>query len=156
MQVVRLKLTNKVWLGDVMACKKIELFKAYQKLLKVEASLAKNEECGSQAQDMTLKQVYYLRIIDQKDKVTFSQLAEETCNSKPTITELISKFISMDCVYRERSAEDRRVYYIYLTPKGKLIARAQERTQIRFIDQIRDSLTDDELSQFITLLNKIL
>jgi len=139
-----------------MACKKIELYKAYHKLLQIEADLLENEDCECQAQDMTLKQVYYLRIIDQKDKVTFSQLAQETCNSKPTITELISKFISMDCVYRERSAEDRRVYYIYLTPKGKLIARAQERTQIRFIDYIRGSLTDDELNQFITLLNKIL
>lgn len=139
-----------------MACKKIELYKAYHKLLQIEADLLENEDCECQTQDMTLKQVYYLRIIDQKDKVTFSQLAQETCNSKPTITELISKFISMDCVYRERSSEDRRVYYIYLTPKGKLIARAQERTQIRFIDHIRNSLTDNELSQFITLLNKIL
>ncbi|MBK5243979.1 MAG: MarR family transcriptional regulator [Eubacteriaceae bacterium] len=139
-----------------MVCKKIELYKAYHKLLQIEADLLKNEDCECQAQDMTLKQVYYLRIIDQKDKVTFSQLAQETCNSKPTITELISKFISMDCVYRERSAEDRRVYYIYLTPKGKLIARAQERMQIRFIDHIRNSLTDAELNQLITLLNKIL
>lgn len=139
-----------------MACKKIELYQAYLKLLQMEADFHDNEECQCQAQDMTLKQVYYLRIIDQKDRVTFSQLAQETCNSKPTITELISKFISMDCVYRERSAEDRRVYYICLTQKGKSIARAQERTQIRFIERIRNSLTEVELNEFITLLNKIL
>lgn len=139
-----------------MACKKIELYQAYHKLIQFEANFPENEECGCQGQEMTLKQVYYLRIIDQKDRVTFSQLAQETCNSKPTITELISKFISMDCVYRERSAEDRRVYYIYLTTKGKSIARAQERTKIRFIEHIRNSLTEAELNQFITLLNKIL
>lgn len=139
-----------------MTCKNNELYQAYLKLLQSEASSFKSEDGGCREQDMTLKQVYYLRIIDQKDRVTFSQLAQETSNSKPTITELINKFISMDCVYRERSSEDRRVYYIYLTPKGKSIARAREKTQIRFVEHIRNSLTETELNELIMLLNKIL
>jgi DNA-binding MarR family transcriptional regulator len=137
-----------------MTCKKNELYRAYQKLLQLEAELQQKETC--QAQDITIKQVYYLRIIDKNYRVTFSQLAQETCNSKPTITEVINKFISMDCVYRERSPEDGRVFFIYLTPKGKAIARAEERTQIRCVEKISNSLTDEELEQFITLLNKIL
>jgi DNA-binding MarR family transcriptional regulator len=62
----------------------------------------------------------------------------------------------MGCVYRERSPEDGRVYFIYLTPKGKSIARSEERTQIQVIERIKNSLTDEELDQLITLLNKIL
>jgi len=137
-----------------MACKKNELYQAYQKLLQIEADFHEDEE--GQARDITIKQVYYLRIIDQNYRVTFSQLAQETRNSKPTITELIGKFISMGCVYRERSPEDGRVYFIYLTPKGKSIARAEEKTQVLLVERITNSLTDEELDQFITLLNKIL
>ncbi|WP_243135620.1 MarR family winged helix-turn-helix transcriptional regulator [Acetobacterium tundrae] len=135
-----------------MTCKKNELYQAYQKLLQMEADFLEE----GQARDITIKQVYYLRIIDQNYRVTFSQLAQETRNSKPTITELISKFISMGCVYRERSPEDGRVYFIYLTPKGKSIARAEEKTQVLLVERITNSLTDEELDQFITLLNKIL
>ncbi|WP_296561111.1 MarR family winged helix-turn-helix transcriptional regulator [uncultured Acetobacterium sp.] len=139
-----------------MTCKKNELYEAYHKLLKLDATLHENENCQCQAEDVTSKQKYYLKVIDKNYRVTFSQLAQETQNSKPTITELISKFISMGCVYRERSPEDGRVYFIYLTPKGKSIARSEERTQIQFIERIKNSLTDDELDQLITLLNKIL
>jgi len=137
-----------------MTCKKNELYQAYHKLLQMESDIHEKQEC--QAQDITIKQVYYLRIIDKNYRVTFSQLAQETCNSKPTITEVISKFISMGCVYRERSPEDGRVFFIYLTPKGKTIARAEESTQIRCVERITESLTDEELDQLITLLNKIL
>lgn len=139
-----------------MTCKKNELYEAYHKLLKLDAALHKNETCQCHADDFTSKQKYYLKIIDQNYRVTFSQLAQETRNSKPTITELISKFISMGCVYRERSPEDGRVYFIYLTQKGKSIARSEERSQIQLIEHIKSSLTDDELDQLITLLNKIL
>ncbi|WP_041668783.1 MarR family winged helix-turn-helix transcriptional regulator [Acetobacterium woodii] len=139
-----------------MTCKKNELYEAYHKLLKLDSALHKNETCQCQADDFTSKQKYYLKIIDQNYRVTFSQLAQETQNSKPTITELISKFISMGCVYRERSPEDGRVYFIYLTQKGKSIARSEERSQIQLIEHIKNSLTDDELDQLITLLNKIL
>ena len=139
-----------------MACKKNELYEAYHKLMKLDAALHESETCQSQAEDVTSKQKYYLKVIDKNYRVTFSQLAQETQNSKPTITELISKFISMGCVYRERSPEDGRVYFIYLTPKGKSIARSEERTQIQIIERIKNSLTDEELDQLITLLNKIL
>ncbi len=139
-----------------MACKKNELYEAYHKLMKLDAALHESETCQCQAEDVTSKQKYYLKVIDKNYRVTFSQLAQETQNSKPTITELISKFISMGCVYRERSPEDGRVYFIYLTPKGKSIARSEERTQIQIIERIKNSLTDEELDQLITLLNKIL
>lgn len=139
-----------------MICKKNDLYEVYQQLMELEAEFLHTEECCCQAKELTINQIKYLRIIDQKYRVTFSELAQETNNSKPTITETVSKFVSQGCVYRERSAEDRRVYYIYLTPKGKSIARAQERTKLRLIERIQENLTEAEMKQFITLLNKVL
>ena len=56
-------------------------------------------ECG--LSDMTVKQIAYLKTIDEQGEVTFSRLAEITRNSKPTITEMINRFVRMECVYRE-------------------------------------------------------
>ncbi|MDN5307203.1 MAG: hypothetical protein PWP16_566 [Eubacteriaceae bacterium] len=139
-----------------MICKKNDLYEVYQRLHELEAEFLHTEKSCCQAQELTMNQIKYLKIIDARFRVTFSELAEETKNSKPTITETINRFITQGCVYRERSAEDRRVYYIYLTPKGKSIARAQEKTKLRLIERIQENLTDDEMKQFITLLNKVL
>lgn len=138
-----------------MACKKEELCKVYKKLIELGTNSAENEECKYQYEDMTEKQVYYLQLIDRRTRMTFSELARETRNSKPTITELIGKLITSDCVYRQRSDEDRRVYYIFLTPKGKMIARAQEKAHYQLVEQIQNKLDAQELDLLISLLYKI-
>lgn len=139
-----------------MICKKNDLYEIYQRLMELEASFLQVEELNSSAQKLTSKQINYLKIIDSKYRVTFSELAQETNHSKPTITEVVNKFIMQNCVYRERSEEDRRVFYIYLTPKGKSIARTQETIQLKLIERIQRNLSDDEIIQFITLLRRVL
>ncbi len=139
-----------------MICNKNDLYEIYQRLMELEASFLQVEKLNSSAQTLTIKQINYLKIIDSKYRVTFSELAQETNHSKPTITEVINNFITLDCVYRERSQEDRRVFYIYLTPKGKSIARTQETTQLKLIERIQKNLSDDEIRQFITLLKRAL
>ena len=63
-----------------------------------ECSCSIFSECG--LSDMTVKQIAYLKTIDDQEKVTFGRLAEITRNSKPTITEMINKFVRMECVFR--------------------------------------------------------
>lgn len=139
-----------------MICKRNDLYEIYQRLMELEASFLDVEESNASAHKLTNKQINYLKIIDSRYRITFSQLAQETNHSKPTITEVINKFISQDYVYRERSQKDRRVFYIYLTPKGKSIARAEETTQLRLIERIQKNLSDDEVVLFITLLERVL
>lgn len=138
-----------------MICNRNDLYEIYQRLMELEASLSQIEKLNSSAQKLTNKQIAYLKIIDSKYRITFSELAQETNHSKPTITEVINNFIKLNCVYRERSQEDRRVFYIYLTPKGKSIARTQETIQLKLIERIQESLSDDEIRQFITLLKRV-
>lgn len=139
-----------------MICNKNDLYEIYQRLLELEANFLQVEKLNSSAHSLTIKQITYLKIIDSRYRITFSELAQETNHSKPTITEVINNFISLDCVYRVRSQEDRRVFYIYLTPKGKSIARTQETTQLKLIERIQKNLSDDEIKQFISLLKRVL
>ena len=118
-----------------------------------ESSCAILSECG--VPDITVKQIGYLKVIDEQGDVTFTRLAEITRNSKPTITEMVNKFENMECVYREQSPYDGRVLYIRLTDKGRSIARAEENALSRLIERMKDYLDEDDMDVLIQILRKV-
>jgi len=132
-----------------------DLFEAFQNLLRLknECSCSIFSECG--LSEMTVKQIAYLRTIDENGDITFSGLAEITRNSKPTITEMINKFERMQCVYREPCPEDGRVLHIRLTEKGRKIAQAEQFALRRVIERMMDLLDDDEMDLLIGILQKV-
>ncbi len=132
-----------------------QLFSEFEKLIRIrnECSCRIFSECG--LPDMTVRQVAYLRTIDGQGDVTFSRLAEITQNSKPTITEMINRFVRMECVYRESCPEDKRILYIHLTDKGKKIAQAEQAALRQVIEQMTDSLDENELDLLIEILQKV-
>jgi DNA-binding MarR family transcriptional regulator len=138
-----------------MVREKERLLIAVEHLIRIrnESSCAILSECG--VPDITVKQIGYLKTIDEHGDVTFTRLAEITRNSKPTITEMINKFVSMECVYRERSHDDGRVLYIRLTDKGRRIARAEENALSRLIERLRDSLDEDDMDVLVQIIRKI-
>jgi DNA-binding MarR family transcriptional regulator len=138
-----------------MIAKKEHLFIVFENLISIksECSCEIFSECG--LSDITVKQIGYLRAIDEHGEVTFSRLAKITKNSKPTITEMINKFVKMECVYREKCSDDGRVIYIRLTEKGQMIARAEEKALMKVIEKMADSLDEKELDTLIEILAKL-
>jgi DNA-binding MarR family transcriptional regulator len=132
-----------------------QLCDVFENLIRIknECSCTIFSECG--LSDMTVKQIAYLRVINEQGDVTFSRLAEITRNSKPTITEMINKFVRMECVYREPSPDDRRILYIRLTEKGQKIARAEEAALRRVIERMVNSLDEHELAILTGILQKV-
>jgi len=131
------------------------LLAAVEQLIRIrnETSSAILCECG--IPDITVKQLGYLKTIDEQGEVTFTRLAEITSNSKPTITELINRFESMECVYRERSPDDRRIIYIRLTEKGRRIARAEDDALSLLVERMRNSLDHDEVDLLVRIIWKV-
>ncbi|KUG05770.1 transcriptional regulator, marr family [hydrocarbon metagenome] len=131
------------------------LFEALEDLLRVrnECSSRILSECG--LSDMTVKQIAYLKTINEQGEVTFSRLAAITRNSKPTITEMVNKFVRMECVYRKPCADDRRVLYIRLTEKGQRIAQAEHDALRQIIERMTETLDEREQELLIGLLKKI-
>ena len=131
------------------------LLKVLEHLLamKNECSCSIFSECG--LSDMTVRQIAYLKVIDEQGDVTFSRLAEITKNSKPTITEMVNKFVRMECVYREPCRDDGRILYIRLTDKGKMIAQAEQAALRRVIERMINSLDEEELDLLIGVLQKV-
>jgi DNA-binding MarR family transcriptional regulator len=103
----------------------------------------------------TLKQIEYLKKFDGRQYVTISQLAEELSLSKPSITEMVRKFIQLDCVKKEQCNHDARVYYLFLTDKGKKIARLEQLVNEHFIRRMGKSLNEEEINLLIEILLKV-
>jgi DNA-binding MarR family transcriptional regulator len=131
------------------------LFEVLNNLIRMkhECSCSIFSECG--LSDITVRQIAYLKTIDDQGEVTFSRLAEITRNSKPTITEMINKFVRMECVYRERCTDDGRILFIRLTDKGKKIAQAEQHALRRVIEQMVNSLDEHEMDLLIGILQKV-
>ena len=131
------------------------LFVVFENLIRIknECSCTIFSECG--LSDMTVRQIAYLKAIAEQDEVTFSRLAEITQNSKPTITEMINRFVRMECVYREPCPDDGRILYIRLTDKGQKIAKAEHHALRRVIERMMNSLDEDETDLLIGILQKV-
>ena len=121
--------------------------------IKGECSCEILSKCG--LSDITVKQIGYLRAIDGHEQVTFSKLAKITKNSKPTITEMINKFVKFECIYREKCPDDGRVIYIRLTEKGQMIARSEENSLMKVIEKMVDLLNEKEIGTLIEILEKL-
>lgn len=132
-----------------------QLIEAYKRIreLNGECQCHINDECG--INEMTVKQIRYIQLISQYDQLTFSKFANVTRNSKPTITQLINKFIKQGCVYKEKSCNDGRVSYIRLTGKGYKIANIEKQTSETLISRMMERLTEEEIDTLIQILNKL-
>jgi len=132
-----------------------DLCEAFEGLIRLKNDCSCNifSECG--LSDITVKQIAYLKVIDQHGEITFSRLAEITRNSKPTITEMINRFVRMECVFRERCPDDGRILYIRLTEKGQKIAKAEQAAMQRVIERMMNSLDKHELDLLVEILQKV-
>ncbi|HVP96469.1 MarR family transcriptional regulator [Methanoregula sp.] len=138
-----------------MADPREQLFGEFEKLLRIrnECSCRIFSDCG--LSEMTVRQIAYLRTIDEEGNMTFSRLAEITNTSKPTVTEMVNRFVRMDCAYRESCPDDRRIAYIHLTEKGKAIAQAEHAALRRLVERMAETLDEDELDLLVGILRKI-
>ena len=105
--------------------------------------------------ELTFKQIEYLRKFDEHDYVTISQLAEELNLSKPSVTELVKRFIRLNCIKREQCNHDARIKYIFLTERGRAIARMERIALRNFINRVEKCLDDEDIKGLIDILSKI-
>lgn len=134
---------------------KEKLYKTYSYLMEIKGECSCTLLEKYNISELTLRQIGYLKKFDEYEYITSSELAEALNLSKPSVTEMIKKFIKLDCVYKKQCNMDGRVQYIHLTEKGKCIARIEELKIKRLIDRVLDSLEDEDIDELIELLHKV-
>ena len=131
------------------------LYETYSGLMKVKGECSCKLIDELNMSELTLRQIEYIKKIGKYESITISGLAEILNLSKPSITEMVKKFIKLDCVYKRQCAEDGRVQYIYLTERGECIARFEDLEIKRLVAKMLESLDHGEIDILISILIKI-
>jgi DNA-binding MarR family transcriptional regulator len=131
------------------------LYETYSGLMKVKGECSCKLIDELNMSELTLRQIEYIKKIGKYEAITISGLAEILNLSKPSITEMVKKFIKLDCVYKRQCQEDGRVQYIYLTERGECIARFEDLEIKRLVAKMLESLDHSEIDVLISILIKI-
>lgn len=87
---------------------------------------------------------FYLSTINELGKPNFTMIAEELQISKPAVSVMIKKLLSMNLVEKEKSVEDRRVMYIKLTEKGKKLMKGDHALYNNLSKQIKSIVNNEQ------------
>jgi DNA-binding MarR family transcriptional regulator len=105
--------------------------------------------------EMSLKQINYLKTLNNTCGMTTSQLAETLDLSKPTVTEMVKKFIKLDLVFKQSCPADGRVYYLRLSDRGQKIADVDSLTNNFLATNLVNQLSEEDIEVLINILMKI-
>ncbi|MEA1960765.1 MAG: MarR family transcriptional regulator [Bacillota bacterium] len=116
-----------------------------------------NEEAFSTGifSSLTWAQFICLEAIGEIETPTISALAKVLLVSKPTVTNTVNNLVEAGYVNKIQSLEDRRVYFVKATKKGMKIIAAHVELQREFVKELIEPLTSAEVTQMITLFEKI-
>lgn len=99
---------------------------------------------------------YYLSTIDELNKPNFTTIAEALQISKPAVSVMIRKLLSMGLVEKEKSEEDKRVTFVMLTEKGKQIIKGDHKLYARLSARIQELVHNEkELSVLQRTMKKL-
>lgn len=87
---------------------------------------------------------YYLLVIYSLQKPNFSQIAEKLSLTKPAVSAIVRKLINMKLVEKQQSTEDKRIYNVVLTTKGRSILQGDKAVYKWVTDTIKDNVTSEK------------
>lgn len=105
--------------------------------------------------NLNLSLYQYIYAIGELDNPVFSDLADKLNLSKPAITVSVNKLIQKGLVKKQQSDEDKRLFYLSLTPKGIEVFNICKKANKKVEEQIKNKLTNKEWEELIKILTKI-
>ena len=88
--------------------------------------------------------------------IKMSEISNRMNCSKPAITQMINDLEKKGYVERVLTKDDRRVVNVCLTKDGNEVLKKGETAMISMLDQITDSLGENDTSELIRIVNKLL
>lgn len=115
-----------------------------------------NKENGdAELFNITVTQLHYLHAIEQLAGPTYSQLAEKFGVQKPTVSEIISRLIKRQLVYKQTCRDDLRSSQLFLAEKGHRLLDLERQSYREFARKMTLTLTTDEKKTLTALLKKV-
>lgn len=105
--------------------------------------------------EYTLRQLYYIELIDKNDGISVSELSKTLDVKKSTVSIAINQLIQQGIVKKTQSSEDKRFYFLELTSKGNEIMKMHKQVHKNTIKKILQILDPEEVENFVGIVNKI-
>ena len=105
--------------------------------------------------EYTLRQLYYIELIDKNQGISVSELAKKLDVKKSTVSIAINQLIDLGIVIKIQSNQDKRFYFLQLTPKGNQIMEMHKQVHKNTIKKISKILNPEEVENFVKIVNKI-
>ncbi|MBU7595538.1 MarR family winged helix-turn-helix transcriptional regulator [Metabacillus halosaccharovorans] len=104
---------------------------------------------------ITNDQHYTLRYIHKAGTCTSTELSEVFDVKKSAITAIVNRLTEKELIKRTRDENDRRVIYLTLTDKGKVLFEKTEEKIHKLVESIIISFDEKEIVSFIETYEKL-
>jgi DNA-binding MarR family transcriptional regulator len=104
---------------------------------------------------LTGPQLTVVKLLDQIDDLSLSELSERIRAQNSTVTGIIDRMERESLVTRVRSKEDRRVVHIRLTPKGRELAQKIPVEPMEIFREALESLAPTDAKDLLRILTKV-
>ncbi len=134
--------------------RELELVESMDKLTELTRKFQKQLLSGD-LKEYTLRQLYYVELINKKAGISISELSKILDVKKSTVSIAVNQLIDSGIVIKKQSKTDKRFYSLELTPKGFDIINKHMQIHKDTIKKILDILNPEEVDNFIEIINKI-
>ena len=101
---------------------------------------------GSRFKDISLKEMHTIDVIGKFPEATPSKVSKELMVTLGTVTTSLNNLERKGYIERIRSEQDRRVVYLHLTKKGRLLHRLHKRFHKAMVEKIIDGMSPEEMN----------
>jgi DNA-binding MarR family transcriptional regulator len=105
---------------------------------------------------LTRSQFVVLNAVKQSGGGSQSTLVDATGIDRSSMADLVGRLVKLGWLQRTRSKQDRRAYEVQLTAKGVAVLARAEPAARRTNEALLASLSKEERTQFIVILERIL
>lgn len=105
--------------------------------------------------DITPEQWVMLDSLYHRNGQSQTELAGDSYKNAPTVSRIIDLLEKKGLVERQRFANDRRRYKIFLTEKGQTTVEKVQPAVAALREKGWQELTDDDYSNFLRILNQV-
>ena len=99
---------------------------------------------GSRFKDISIKEMHTIDVIGKFPEATPSKVSKELMVTLGTVTTSLNNLERKGYIERIRSDQDRRVVYLHLTKKGRLLHRLHKRFHKAMVEKIIDGMSPEE------------
>ncbi|GLB24537.1 hypothetical protein LXJ15735_07780 [Lacrimispora xylanolytica] len=86
---------------------------------------------------------YYLMVIHSLQMPNLTHIAEALSLTKPAVSVIIRKLLNLDLIKKMQSEEDKRVFYVELSKKGKSILQGDQAVY-QWVSDTMEEIAEDE------------